>query len=231
MYYYFFIYFGTFAAYNFLRHFATVSRFFKSPKGLAFYLIIFGLIISTIIYLFFPLNLQLYFISIGILVFLYTFPISNSKNLRNIAFLKIFIIALTWIFTAGSVIFFQEKHFQITDSQILFAVAELFFLIAIIIPFDIHDIIFDKFKTLPNTIGIKNSLLISKFCLAVYLVLISFADFSLTFKLTNLLFTGIAFYVIHIQKKEQSIVRLHYFVDGLIILQLAFTIAANQLNW
>ncbi len=228
--YYIFIFFGTLAAYNFLRHFATLKLFIRNRNGWAFYLIILGLTVSGIIYFMFSLYLKLYFISLGILVLFYTFPFSNTRNLRTLAFLKLFIIALVWIFTACSVLFFSETGLVVTYSQKLFIAAELFFFIAIIIPFDIHDVISDKFKTLPNTIGIKNSLLISKFCLVIYLMLIVFSNFTPSFKLGELLFTGIAFYVIHIQKKEQSIVRLHYFVDGLIIVQLVFTIAIAQLN-
>ena len=218
--YYTFIYFGTLAAYNFLRHYKTLGDFFSRRKTLHFYLIISGLLISSGLYLFFPLKMKLYFIPLTILVLLYNFPFTNVKSLRTVAFVKIFLIALVWVFTCCCVLFFSEEINIYKTSA--FITAQLFFLVAITLPFDIYDSNSDKFKTLPNTIGIKNSLLLSKFCIAIYIGIILFTNVSLSLKLAHVLFCAIAFYVIHLQKNRQKLYRLYYFVDGLMILQMLF---------
>jgi 4-hydroxybenzoate polyprenyltransferase len=95
----------------------------------------------------------------------------HIKNLRSFPYLKLFLIAGTWI---CAVVFIPvaEAGKDIFNYEVLFAATELlFFLLAVILPFDIRDIHADLsigIKTIPLRLGEERSKV-----LAVLLLLLS----------------------------------------------------------
>ena len=108
------------------------------------------------------------FISLGILTFFYSMPVSRNKNsffkLREIPYLKIFLITFVW---SALTIFLPaiqtgEKILSI-PVELLFA-ERFFFIFAITIPFDIRDMQADRdagLKTIPLLMNQKKALALS----------------------------------------------------------------------
>ena len=111
-----------------------------------------------------------------ILAILYILPLKNGRSLRQVPFLKIFIIATTWVWvTAILPLQITETNFQLSHISIL--AHRFLFIFAITIPFDIRDIYTDKqsdLKTLPSYYGVKNS---KRWALGILLLSFAFLFF------------------------------------------------------
>lgn len=93
-------------------------------------------------------------------LYAFQFPIKSKKsfNLRNIPFIKIYLIAIVWVLSClvfpiyYENIIFQNHHFAIFIAFILY-------LLGITIPFDIRDIKYDShdLKTIPQLIGVDKA--------------------------------------------------------------------------
>ena len=101
----------------------------------------------------------------------YVLPVKN-KSLRDIPYLKIHLICLIWVIAIGLFQLINENDFELIDWQ--FVVAHYFFILAITIPFDIRDLIYDSpnQKTIPQLLGAHKSKLLSVFFLLLYTFLI-----------------------------------------------------------
>ena len=81
-----------------------------------------------------------------------------QKNLRNISYLKVIIVAFVW---SGTTVLLPLIHTEVNiDSNIvLFAVQRFLIVAVLILPFDIRDIQYDaiSLQTIPKKIGIQNT--------------------------------------------------------------------------
>ena len=124
-------------------------------------------------------------IPMGAFSFFYVIPLfpfyKKSPTLREIPFLKIFVIALVWSLVVVGLPFFeiskQGEFYNLTHltSIAMFASPVFFFIIGITIPFDIRDISYDnndKLKTIPNAFGIRPSIIIAEVCLLISILLL-----------------------------------------------------------
>jgi len=108
------------------------------------------------------------FVPLAIITFLYSTPGLNGENylfkLRNIPYLKIFLIAFVWSASTILLPVIQAGE-QIFQTQVLLLFTERFFFIfAIAIPFDIRDMQADRdagIKTIPMLINRNKALLLS----------------------------------------------------------------------
>ncbi len=117
----------------------------------------------------------------GLLSFFYVIPFLPLKNknltLRQVPFLKIFIIAIVWSIIVIALPFIDSYSFEFfnTQSAPVFYLAithVFFFIIGITLPFDIRDMKYDQedqLKTIPIALGIKKSILFSELFLALSL--------------------------------------------------------------
>jgi len=126
------------------------------------------------------IDVLLSFLPLGVLTFLYLVPGSESKNyffkLREIPYLKIFLIAFVW--SASTIILpVIQAGEKILNSQVIFLFMERFFFIfAIAIPFDIRDMNADRdagLKTIPILIN-QNKALVLSYLSLLFCFLISF---------------------------------------------------------
>lgn len=101
----------------------------------------------------------------------YVLPIKN-KSLRDVPYLKIHLISLIWVIAIGFFQLINENDFELIDWQ--FVAVHYFFILAITIPFDIRDLIYDSpnQKTIPQLLGAHKSKLLSVFFLLLYACLI-----------------------------------------------------------
>jgi hypothetical protein len=225
--YYLFNFFATLGTYNYLRHYDGLKTFLKDRESPFFRLVCASLVICAGLYILLPSVVRLYYFPLIALVFFYNFPLTKKVTLRTVPFMKIFVIALVWVLSASSVIFFSDAG-ELTVKKIAFILAQIFFFIAITLPFDIKDMIYDRIKTIPNTIGVERSIAISQLCLAVYISLILIFGTNPVFKLAHVLFSFLALYVIYRQKEIEKLYKLYYYVDGLILAQTGFVLLFGQ---
>jgi len=144
----------------------------KHNRLLTFFSITFGLIGLVCVY-YVNLYCWIILVPMGTLSALYVIPVipfkPNSPTLRQVPFLKIFVIALVWSIIIIGIPMLDTEHVNFKENVAiyLFILALLqvfFFVIGITIPFDIRDINYDRednLKTIPTVFGIKKSLLIA----------------------------------------------------------------------
>ncbi|NQX96405.1 MAG: UbiA family prenyltransferase [Flavobacteriales bacterium] len=117
----------------------------------------------------------------GLSVF-YVIPLipfyKKSPSLRDIPYLKIIVIAITWSIAIVWLPFIDSKFIyqNINSTSFVLALFQVFlFVIAITLPFDVRDIKFDKLnhlKTIPQLIGSKSTIIFSELFLICSIVLL-----------------------------------------------------------
>jgi len=196
---------------------------FQYRKHILFYAFFSGLAAA---YFFFqlPFSLQSTLLIPCGLALAYVVPFLNGKRLRDLPFLKIFLIAITW---AWITVVAPSKDGNLTSLQLLLMLIErAAFIFAITIPFDIRDLAMDKkagVPTLPSAWGTNKakrlaywSLVFMLLCVGinVYLGLYTFSVF--TALLLSALVSAYLISETHAHRHD------YYFsglLDGLMILQ------------
>ena len=185
--YLFIIFFATLFEYNLHRLITVLTNkeALKSEKHRwvnenmkAFYLMVFISIVGFgVVALLAKKEVLVTFTPIALITVLYSIPVSaNPKHLlrlREIPYLKIFMIAAIW--SASTVLLPIVQSSETFSQTHIFAMLyeRFFFILAITIPFDIRDMEADgqqELKTIPMLLGEKNSLKLSYFLLSVFLL-------------------------------------------------------------
>ncbi len=170
-------FFATLFSYNFQRlvRFDGIEnksterlQWMERHLGIIKLLTIFSFIISAFLALFyFTLNdLLLSLPAFLIVIFYATFFSKKSKGLRSLPFVKIFMIASVWAYVLGVYPLLISGE----TSGFLFVFLDKFcFILAITIPFDIRDLLYDKSyqKTIPMLFGVLGSKIVALVFLAV----------------------------------------------------------------
>jgi len=172
-----FVLFATVVSYNFIRFYRIdeihhlAADWIRSNRTGLILLLFIGLFILTILLFRIKFEDLLLLTPFLLATLFYVIPFSRKKiNLRSIASLKLFLIAFTW---AGITVLFPLAHHDINFSNhiwVLF-IQRFLIIIGITIPFDIRDVNIDtpEIKTLPQTIGIKNSKYVGSIALLLFL--------------------------------------------------------------
>jgi hypothetical protein len=228
----YFIFYASITGYNFVKFFG-LAKFHHRQLATWIKLIqLLSLLCFVLMcYYFYLLNeTTMIFISIcGIITFLYAVPLLPNRifldkhsNLRSIAGLKVFIIALVW---AGVTVYLPllNNHFSISMDVVITFIQRFLFIILLMLPFEIRDLKYDSLKlsTIPQILGVNNTKIVG--------VLLGALFFSLEFfKNTIIINNAIALLIIAIlsvlilvfAKKEQGIYYCSFWVEGLPILWL-----------
>ena len=156
----FFVFLSTILSYNFIK-FYNLFFFKKNNKSLQTIFLLSIISLIGVVFLFFKLNFKTQFsiLIFGLLTLFYAVPISNhSKNLRNLAGIKIYIVSFCW---AGVTLLLPLINADlILEDDIFFKFIQRFVLtLILILIFEINDLKYDdvKLKTVPQTIGILNT--------------------------------------------------------------------------
>ena len=159
----YFIFFATITGYNFVKYFGIAKFHHRSlTKDLKIIQIFSFLCFLLMCYYAYqlPIQILILFIPFGFLTVLYAIPLLSGfqKNLRNISYLKVIIVAFVW---SGTTVLLPLIHTEVNiDSNIvLFAVQRFLIVAVLILPFDIRDIQYDaiSLQTIPKKIGIQNT--------------------------------------------------------------------------
>lgn len=106
----------------------------------------------------------------GIISLFYVIPI-KGVIMREIPYIKIYLIAITWAVVLILFPMLNENKFEWTI--VLHVLAHALFIISVAIPFDIRDVKFDRdsHKTIPQVIGIRWAKSISTVLLMSFLLI------------------------------------------------------------
>lgn len=159
------LFFGTITGYNFVKYASVAKLYHRSLTGSLRVIQVFSLV-SFVLMGFYALKLPIrtlmIFALIGVLTFLYAVPLVASKNVRSLAGVKIYIVAICW---ALAVVVAPAMHYKLAlgGSVALKTLQITLLVITLIIPFDIRDIAFDlkQLKTIPQQLGVVKAKMIA----------------------------------------------------------------------
>lgn len=215
---------STFVSYNFQRvvrlekesHLHLMQQNWVIQNKMLIYVLLLITSLLSILFLWPYLSLhllELLFV-LAVLSLFYAIPIKGLKGLRNLPYLKLYLIALSWVGLGVVLPFVVHHRFLIVNWN--FAGQVFLFFLAITIPFDIRDMELDTQITIPRKFGWRNAKRISLFMMLVVLVW-NFLTFNYLFLSLTYIITFILLLPIHLKTKE-----LYYsgVLDGTIFLFL-----------
>lgn len=152
----------------------------------------------------------------------YVIPFMGNKKLRlrDVHFIKIFLIAIVWSYVTVLLPFLEFK-IAIGVRELGILLERILFIFVITLPFDLRDWEIDKknqVRTIPATIGVKNTLRLALFILLLWALLFS-AIYPLSIILALLisgLSTGI---LVYYSPKQQHDYYFTALMDGTMLLQ------------
>jgi 4-hydroxybenzoate polyprenyltransferase len=157
----------------------------------------------------------------------YVIPFIGNKKLRlrDVSFVKIFLIAIVWSYVTV-LLPLLEYGFKLDTNSIGMLIERVLFVFLITLPFDLRDWEIDKqnnVMTIPAKIGVQNTINLALFILLIWLGLIWQiypSVFSIPLTISGL-FTGVIVFYSPKQKHDYYFTAL---VDGTMIIQYALII-------
>lgn len=200
----------------------------KYPKR--FYFIVFFSIIGFLVSILLAKEKVLIALApIGLLTIFYSLPFLKKLKyvfrLREIPFLKIFLISFVWSVVTILLPIIQSNNTYDKGHLLLMLIERFIFVFAITIPFDIRDISDDRvsgLKTIPILIGQKKSIVVANISLLLFTIicLVHYPMYKLTFILPGLILSALSTLFFLNNKTLRSLYYYHYgILDGTMILQ------------
>lgn len=231
------IFFGTFLAYNIHHIYALFQNKNYAFEGFSqwinqhklFFCVLMGLSAIGFCWasLFVNKNVQLALTCIAMISVLYSFPVFRFKDkrfgLRDLPFVKIFLIVLVWS-VATVLLPALQLGLSVTPSVQLVFIERAIFLFALALLFDIRDLESDtrnRLVTIPRLIGKSNSFLLANMLLVVFLTtsMNHYTD-TLAFVFPALVISGASTFVFILYTKIRVMPYFHYRVfDGTLLFQ------------
>jgi len=228
----YFVLFATITGYNFVKYFGIAKFHHRSLAGWLKAIQLFSFV-AFIAMCYFAFQLQIktltFIVILGLITFLYAIPlmpkryfIDDHKNLREIGGLKVYVIALVWVFT--TVILPVVNNDVIIDANIMITSIQRFiFILVLMLPFEIRDLNYDNLKlaTIPQRIGVKKTKLIGVLLLMVFFLLDYFKDeLSSDSIISTLIIMFVTLLFVVFSKKNQSKYYSAFWVESLPIVWL-----------
>lgn len=171
---YLFVFFSTVVSYTFTKYTRTVVQHWnKRPGTLNWILWITAVSAAGAVATAFAISLPVLIAALlfGGLTAAYALPVfGDEKNLRNLFGIKIFIIAFVWMGVTVWLPVISYGISYITHAELaLVSIQRFLFVLALILPFDIRDLISDRpsLGTVPQIIGVRRTRVIGVFLLIV----------------------------------------------------------------
>lgn len=237
--YLFIIFFATLFEYN-LHRFVTIVTNKKAlnsekhswvkPHLYLFYTLVIASVLGFIISLFFAkTEVLITFAPIALITLFYSLPVfKNKKNifrLREIHFLKIFLIAFVWSAITVMLPVIQSENTYNNNHIMLILIERFLFVFAIAIPFDIRDMEIDRqtgLKTIPLLIGETGAYKLSNILLGIFFIVCVFhyATLNSYLILYPLIFSAASTFLFLNIKTIRKIPYYHFgILDGTMLLQ------------
>jgi 4-hydroxybenzoate polyprenyltransferase len=160
----------------------------------------------------------------------YVIPFMGNKKLRlrDVHFIKIFLIAIVWAYVTV-LLPFLEHDLTIGLRELAILLERVLFIFVITLPFDLRDWEIDKknhVRTIPATIGVKNTLRLAFFVLLIWMFLLA-QIYTIPIALGLLISgvsTGVFVYYSPRQKHDYYFTAL---MDGTMILQYGLVLLCD----
>ncbi len=215
---------------NWQERFTYIAR---AQQYILTYAIISGFI-TLVVFFFLDAATQVLLIMPGIISLAYIFPVlKGGKRVRDVHFIKIFLIALVWAWITVTIpasvddVIFENQAIAIFWER-------AFFIFAITLPFDVRDLLLDADQdvlTLPRVLGARGTRTLAGIALLLSLIL---AIYNLGYVYTPLVWSGlvlsllIAYYLIYHAHEKQPDYYFTGYLDGTMILQFLLVFLAGQ---
>lgn len=158
----FFVFFATIVCYNFIKYGVEAYKYILVSNRYHKSIQIFSLIALTFAcYHYYFLSIDswlIIFILLGLTCF-YALPVlPQSKNLRSLGGLKIFLVAIVWSGITVVLPYSEIGKILVWDNWIE-VVQRLLLVLVLLIPFEIRDLAYDKpeLRTIPQRIGVTKT--------------------------------------------------------------------------
>lgn len=200
----------------------------KYPKRF-YFIVLFSIIGISVSILLAKEKVLIALAPIGLLTIFYSLPflkkLKYAFRLREIPFLKIFLISFVWSVVTILLPIIQSNNTYDKGHLLLMLIERFIFVFAITIPFDIRDISDDRvsgLKTIPILIGQKKSIVVANISLLLFTIicLVHYSMYKLTFILPSLVLSALSTLFFLNNKTLRSLYYYHYgILDGTMILQ------------
>lgn len=228
-----FVFFASITGYNFVKYFGIVKFHHRKLAGWLKIIQVFSLIaFLAMCYFSTYLNTDalVVILVLGIITFFYAIPImipkqylfDEQKNLRQISGLKVYLIALVWMFVA---VFLPvvNNDVSVNTDIIITGIQRFCYVLVLMLPFEIRDLNYDSLKlaTIPQKIGIKKTKIIGVLLLVVFMLLEFFKDVLIKESLLSTgLITLITLIFLLFSNKNQSKYYSAFWIESLPIVWL-----------
>lgn len=226
----YFIFYATITGYNFVKYFGlakfhhrSLASWLKSIQLFSFFCFLSMCYFAVQL----PFNTLLCLGILAVITFFYPVPflprrlfIDKHQNLRSISGLKVYIIALVW--SCVTVLLpVLNVNSTISNDILILTIQRFCFVLLLILPFEIRDLIFDNLKlaTIPQKIGIANTKRLG-FCLALFILLLEIfkKNTQLSTNITLIVILILTTTLVIIAKKTQNRYYSSFWVEGIPIL-------------
>lgn len=224
----YFIFFGTITGYNFVKYAGVAKLHHRSLTDSLKVIQVFSLICFLLMcYYAYQIKIETLIISIpfNILTILYAVPFLSglAKNLRQISYLKIIIVAFVW---AGFTVLLPLVDAKVSvDVNTIFIFLQRFlFVVVLILPFDIRDVKYDaiSLQTIPKKIGVDQTKRLGLLLLILSLILEYLFPSSSRLNTPFMLFFFLVIIFLMRSKIEQSKYYSSFWVESLPIIWWLF---------
>lgn len=230
----FFIFFGTITGYNFVKYAGVAKLHHRSLTNNLKIIQIFSFFCFLAMCYFaflLPLKTLLFSIPFQVLTILYAVPFLSGfhKNLRQVSYLKIVIVAFVWAgFTVLIPVLNSEK--EITLRLFLLLLQRFLVVIVLILPFDIRDVDYDaiSLQTIPKKIGVKKTKKLGVILLVFSLVLEYFLASNTSVKTPFMLFFFLTIIFLMRAKIKQPKYYSSFWVEALPIFWCTFLLGIRN---
>ncbi|MGO1752238.1 MAG: prenyltransferase [Psychroflexus sp.] len=221
-----FVFTASVTAYNFVKY-ADIARFKHvelTPRLKVIQVYSFLVFLYLIYSLFFlSFTTLLVGFALVLLTLLYTLPVlPGFHNLRDLGGLKIFIIAIVWaVCTVALPVAASDAVFEINIQLIVYFMIRFFWVLILIIPFEIRDLKEDAthLNTIPQMIGVRGAKLIGIFFIVLSFVLfhIYHPDFK---RLSFLFMSGVVGVFLLLSSEKRSLYYTSFAVEAVPVIWL-----------
>ena len=167
---------------------------------------------------------------LGVITFFYAVPImvpkkylfDDHKNLRQVSGLKVYLIALIWMFTTVLLPMLNNDIIVSSDGLVI-GVQRFCYVLVLMLPFEIRDLNYDNLKlaTIPQKIGVKKTKIIGVVLLSAFLLLEFFKNELLEKSIIAIvIITVVTLLFLLFSNKNQSKYFSAFWVEGLPIIWL-----------
>lgn len=203
-----FVFFSTITGYNFVKYAGIAKLHHSSLAGnlRIIQIFSFGSFIA-LIYFAFSLQQNVLIATglLGLLTLFYALPVFGKKrNLRSLAGIKIFVIAMVW---AGTTVLLPVINArQLLDQPVLINFFQRFCIVVVLtLPFEIRDLVYDSdsLETIPQRIGVRKTRLFG-ICLLVLINIIEIFQQESSANLLSLFLVSVLIGASLLGSKEQQ---------------------------